>query len=325
MPGYCDQNVNFWTECRQIDSIPGKSLRCRAVETNRLLTGALFIVSAELMFAFMGASIRHVSADLNNAMVVFARNLVGLVLLAGIASIPGHRVLRTRVPHLHVLRGLAGVGAMYCFFYAIAHLTLANAMLLKLTAPLFMPVVALLWLDERFTWHVVAALGVGFGGVALILLPDFSDLGPVGMVALLGGLLAAVAKVTVRRLSATEPAGRTVFYFAAIGTLVSLLPLFWLWQTPTAEQLGWLAAVGGLATAGQLLLTRGMACAPAARLGPFAFFSVVFGAILGWLLWEEVLGWATIAGTLLVLCSAVLVGRGIPGPAALPAGAMQRQ
>jgi drug/metabolite transporter (DMT)-like permease len=53
-----------------------------------------------------------------------------------------------------------------------------------------------------------------------------------------------------------------------------------------------------------------MACAPAARLGPFTFFSVVFGAVLGWLFWDEVLGWATLAGTLLVLTSALLVGRG---------------
>ena len=133
------------------------------------------------------------------------------------------------------------------------------------------------------------------------------------------GLLAAVAKVTVRRLSASEPPTRTVFYFAAIGTTVSLLPLAWLWHTPSPDQLLWLLLLGGFATAGQLLLTRGMACAPAARLGPFAFFSVVFGAVLGWLFWQEVLGWSTVIGTLLVMASAVWVGRGMPR-APLPAG-----
>lgn len=277
----------------------------------RLLSGALYIISAELMFACMGATIRHLSVDLNNGMLVFARNLIGLGLVSLLASVPGWRQLRTRVPHLHLLRGAAGLGAMYCFFYAIAHMPLANAMLLKLTAPLFMPLVALAWLDERFTWHVVAALTVGFLGVAVILVPDFSTLAPVAAIALLGGALAAVAKVTVRRLSATEPASRTVFYFAAIGTTISLFPLTWLWQTPEPDSLLWLLVLGLFATAGQLLLTRGMGCAPAARLGPFTFFSVVFGAVLGWLFWEEVLGWATMIGTLLVLASALLVGRGL--------------
>ena len=291
------------------------------MDQNRLLTGALLIVSAELMFALMGASIRQVSADLNNGMIVFSRNLIGLLLLATLTGRAGVRYLGTEVPHLHLLRATAGLGAMYCFFYAIAHMPLANAMLLKLSAPLFMPLVALFWLKERFTWHLVAALLVGFGGVSIILLPDFEQVAPVAAIALLGGLLAAVAKVTVRRLSASEPAARTVFYFAAIGSAVSLLPLLWLWTTPTPGQLMWLLVLGCFATAGQLLLTRGMACAPAARLGPFAFFSVIFGAVLGWLFWEEVLGWPTIVGSLLVLTSAVIVGRGMPKRTTVPVGA----
>ena len=289
------------------------------MQHNRFLAGALFIVAAELMFALMGASIRQVSDGLNNGMVVFARNFVALTLLLSLTTLhPTYRALRTKVPHLHLLRGLAGLGAMYCFFYAIAHMPLASAMLLKLTAPLFIPLVALFWLGERFTWHVIAALTIGFAGVSLILVPDFSQIAPVAMIALLGGGLAALAKVTVRRLSATEPAARIVFYFAAIGSVASLVPLLWLWQMPTATQLGWLLLLGGLATAGQMLLTRGMACAPAARLGPFAFFSVVFGALLGWLFWEEVLTWPTLFGALLVMSSAILAGRGMPHSSAVP-------
>ena len=259
----------------------------------------------------MGASIRQVSAELNNGMVVFARNLVGLALLSTLTAHSARISLRTWVPHLHLLRGTAGLGAMYCFFYAIAHMPLADAMLLKLSAPLFIPLVALAWLGERFTWHVLAALGIGFTGVTVILLPDYDTVAPVAMIALLGGALAAVAKVTVRRLSATEPASRTVFYFSAIGTAVSVIPLFWLWDLPSHEQVLWLLVLGCFATAGQMLLTRGMAYAPAARLGPFAFFSVVFGAVLGWVFWDEILGWPTLVGSLLVLVSAIVVGRGM--------------
>jgi drug/metabolite transporter (DMT)-like permease len=281
---------------------------------HRLAAGALMIVAAELMFAFMGASIRQISTELSNPMIVFGRNLIGLMLLAGVIGSTAAGSLRTSVPHLHLLRGVAGLGAMYCFFYAIAKMPLADAMLLKLTAPLFMPIVAWFWLDERFTWHVLAALAIGFAGVGLILLPEFGDMAPVAMIALLGGVLAAIAKVTVRRLSASEPTARIVFYFSAIGVAISILPLFWFWQTPTPRQMLWLAVLGLFATAGQMLLTRGMSCAPAARLGPFTFFSVVFAAILGWFFWEEILRWTTVAGTLLILISAILVGRGMHPP-----------
>lgn len=271
--------------------------------------GALLIVAAELMFASMGASIRHVSTTLDNQTLVFARNGIGFLLLLPLVMVRPGLKLRTRVPTLHLLRGLAGLGAMYCFFYAIAKMPLAEAMLLKLSSPLFIPFVALFWLGEAFGRAVVLAVLVGFLGVGVILTPDLSTLGPVAAIALLGGALAAVAKVTVRRLSRTEPPDRTVFYFALIGTVVSSLPVYWSPQTPGPEQLPWLLAIGGFATLGQMLLTRGFSASPAARLGPFAFFSVVFAGLFGWLFWQEALTWSTVLGSILVLIAGVIVGR----------------
>lgn len=93
------------------------------VQHDRPIVGALFIVSAELVFVLMGASIRQVSDELNNGIVVFARNIVGLALLSSVTTLlPGNPGWRTRVPHLHLLRGLSGLGARYCFYYAIAHM-----------------------------------------------------------------------------------------------------------------------------------------------------------------------------------------------------------
>lgn len=288
------------------------------MQTNRLYLGALYIVAAELMFASMGASIRFVSDQLNNPMVVFTRNLLGMLFLLPWLLRGGMDSFKTSVPHLHLLRGLAGVSAMYCFFYAIANMPLANAMLLKLSAPLFMPIIALLWLQERFTWHVVLALAVGFSGVGVILAPDLAAASTVSLIALAGGAFAAVAKVTVRRLSRSEQGPLIVFYFACSGLVISILPLPWFWQTPQASQILWLILLAAFATAGQLLLTRGMACAPAARLGPFTFLSVVFGAALGWFLWDEAITLTTSVGALLILFSAYLTGRG-RSPVAAPA------
>ena len=44
-----------------------------------------------------------------------------------------------------------------------------------------------------------------------------------------------------------------------------------------------------LATVGQLNLTRAYAHAPAARVGPFSYTSVIFSALLAWLIWGEAL------------------------------------
>lgn len=287
-----------------------------------LWTGALFIVAGELMFASMGVAIRFAATGLPNESIVFFRNLLGLLILAPWLLGWGLDRLRTRVPHLHLLRGVAGVSAMYCFFYAITHMPLADAMLLKLTAPLFIPLVALAWLREEVTPHVWLALGIGFAGVIVVLRPG-TDVPPVALIALLGGLFAAIAKVTVRRLARSEPPLRIVFYFALTAALVSAVPMSWAWQTPTPTGFLWLVGVAAFATLGQLCLTRGLALAPAARMGAFGYFAVLFGALYGWVFWSEPLLWWTVAGSVLILLAGLLAGhsgRSRLSPAAARAG-----
>lgn len=281
------------------------------------LRGALLIIAAELMFSSMGAVVRHLSLNLDNAQIVFFRNLFSLVMLLPLMLRRGMFGFKTALPHYHLLRGLAGVGAMYCFFYALSHMPLANAMLLKMTAPLFIPIVALLWLKESLTRLVVGAVVLGFGGVALILMPDFETLGAVGMVALFGGLLAAVAKSSVRMLSATEPTARTVFYFALTGTLISALPLPFYWQPIPSSAFIWLPLLAGFGLVGQLLMTRGYAHGKAGRLGIFSYFSVVFAALFGWWFWQEILTWNTVVGSMIIAAAALLASRESPYPHAM--------
>ena len=282
------------------------------------ILGAAYIVLGELCFASMGVGIRLVSAELDNTMIVFARNIIGLALLSPWLLRRGVGSVATRVPALHLLRAAAGVAAMYCFFYAIAKMPLAEAMLLKLTAPMFIPVIAVLWLGERVTPMLALALGIGFAGVAVILDPSYDTGGlgvsPVALIGLLGGVLAALAKVTVRRLSRSEPPTRIVFYFALIAAGISAVPLAWSWQTPSLPAVVGLLGIAVAATLGQLALTRGLALAPASRMGVFGYSAVVFGAGFGWLLWDEPLRWSTIAGTLLIAAAGLLAARAAHRP-----------
>jgi drug/metabolite transporter (DMT)-like permease len=219
--------------------------------------------------------------------------------------------LRTGVFPLHLLRAVAGLGAMYCFFYAIGHIKLADAMLLKFTVPVFIPVVAYFWLSERFSRRAAIALVLGFTGVVLIMKPA-GDVNWILLVALAGSFFAAVAKTAVRRLSRTEPAARIVFYFAAVGVAVSSVPLIWAWETPQTGQWLLLLSLGPLATIGQLCMTRGYSAAPASEVGLFTFSAVLFGAGYGWLFWGELWDWLSLAGAFLVASAGAIMLRGEP-------------
>jgi drug/metabolite transporter (DMT)-like permease len=264
------------------------------------------MVGAALLFAAMGAAVKAAAGTLPNASVVFFRNAFGLLfLLPWLAGLGAHG-LRTDHPREHLVRGVAGLLAMYCFFYAIAHMRLAEAVLLNYSLPLFMPVVERAWLGEAIPRGLWRALALGFAGIVLILKPGEGLFQTVALVGLLAAAFAAVAQVGVRRLTLTEPTRRIVFYFALVSTAISALPAAARWRTPRAGEWLVLAAAGLTATAGQLLLTRAYAHAAAARVGPFIYASVVFAALFDWGLWGRLPDLYGVGGTLLVVAAGVV-------------------
>ena len=297
------------------------------MHTDHLTRGAALMLAAALLFAATGAIIKHVSQQLPNEMVVFFRSFFGLLALSPFFLRHGPRYYATKRLGPHLVRALAGLTAMYCYFYAIAHLPLAEAVLLNYTAPLFIPLAALLWVGEPFSQKLWWPIGIGFVGIVLILKPGLSMLAPIALIGLAAGMFSALAMAGIRKLTDTEPAIRVVFYFSLASTLVSALPLAWRWQTPAADLWFPLFLIGVLSTVAQVLMTRGYAQAPAAQVGPFLYAIVVFAGIFGWAVWDEVPDRLSLAGTLLVVLAGILAirlgGRKAIPPAELPADTLR--
>lgn len=282
----------------------------RPAPAQRLRRGALHAVMAAAAFSAMGVFIKLAARDLSNEMIVFIRCLVSLAILLPYLTRKGGAGIRTHRLGGHLWRSAFGMGAMYAFFYAIATLPLAEAMLLTYSTPLWLPFLAWYALGEKPPRVVYPAVVLGLIGVALIVKPGLHPVNPfAALIGLASGVLAAAAMVSIRRITDTEPPARIVFYFALLGTALSAVPLLWRWQTPSLDALALTVAAGVLATLGQVQLTRAYASAPAALVGPFTYVAVPISAALAWLLWSETLDGASLAGAAVVIASCVLVGR----------------
>lgn len=275
--------------------------------SDRPLTGGFMVLLSALMFAGVGALVKVASSGIPAEMTVFFRNAVALVFfLPWLLARRTPQTLKTSCLRFHLVRSAAGLGSMYCFFYSVGRLRLADAVLLNYTVPLFIPMIAWFWLREPFGRRTLYAVVLGFIGVALILKPGFDLFQPAGLVGLASGMLAAVAMTAIRRMSGSEPIMRTVFYFTAFGTLVSSLPLAWTWKDPDGQLFWVLCTMGILAIIAQMFLTKGYSMAPAGQVGPFSYSTVVFAALLGWLFWGETPDTLTLVGAVLT-CSAGII------------------
>ncbi|QMU60916.1 MAG: EamA family transporter [Gammaproteobacteria bacterium] len=276
------------------------------MRSNNIILGCLFAMIAELCFVGMGSLVKLLSENLPSQNVLFFRNLFGLLVLSPLIFKLGVKTLKTKKLKWHFLRSLSGVSAMYCFFYALSELPLADAMLLKISAPLFIPIIAFVWLSEYISLRAIMAILIGFLGVVLVLKPT-GAIHIASLAGLMGGALAALAKVTIRRMSDTEPTSRIVFYFGVISLVIATIPMFWFWQNPNSKEWGLLILLGAFGTFGQLFLTKAYTLAPASRIAPFTYSSILFAGIIGWVFWDEIITVLTVSGALLIILAGILI------------------
>jgi drug/metabolite transporter (DMT)-like permease len=280
-----------------------------ASQKTNIPKAAAFILGSGALFALMAATVKGASRELPDAMIVFFRNSMGLLALVPWLALGRSRGLTTRDPLGHVVRGLAGVAAMYCYFYAVARTRLADAVLLNQCSPLFIPLVERVWLGEKIPPRLWLVLSIGFAGLVVILRPGTTLFTPVSLVGLASGVLAALAQVGIRRLTRTEPVTRIVLYFAVVGSVVSAPPAAIAWRNPSPALWGALVLLGVFATAGQLCLTKGYSFGPAGLVGPFVFAGPLFAGLIDWVLWNQPPDATFLAGATLVILSGTLALR----------------
>ena len=268
------------------------------------LRGALWMLLAAAFFSAMTACIRHLAEiGFHPLMTSFYRSVIGLALLLPFVLRRGTAGLRTKRHGLFLFRGMTSAVAQAAFFLAVAILPLADAVSLTFTAPLFGALLAVAFLGEIVDLRRAAVLLAGFIGVLIILRPGFREVDWQFVMPLVAAFGMGLIWVLVKRLAATEPTERIVFYMIAYTVPVSFAMALFVWQTPTLEHLVWLVVTASVANAGQFAMTNSYRAAEATAVFPFDFARLPFTALLAWLAFAEALDLWTWLGALAIFAA----------------------
>jgi S-adenosylmethionine uptake transporter len=251
------------------------------------------MLGAAFLFATMGLCVKLASAYYGAAEIVMYRSLVGMLVIGALLRWRGGS-LRTALPGMHLWRSVTGVAALSLWFFALGGLPLATAMTLNYMSAVWMAVFmiggALLVGGARVDGRLVAAVLVGFAGVALVLRPtiDQQQLWH-GFAGLLSGVLAALAYLQVTALGrAGEPGYRVVFYFSLGGSVVGFaIALAGGLHGHSWRGAALLLAVGLLATTAQLMMTRAYAVGRTLSNAALQYTGIGFAAVYGALWFDE--------------------------------------
>jgi drug/metabolite transporter (DMT)-like permease len=227
------------------------------------------------------------------AVAMIWRGVFGMLAIALLAR--GQGLVPHRLPLLS-LRSILHCGVSAAFYLAWFNgMPLADSYALVAVAPLMMTLLAIPLLGERVGWRRMTSTMVGFLGVMIMLQPG-SDLWrwESGMLLVAAAVL-AVTRIWTRVLAATDTPQAIAFWllFAHVPMGLLMLPVF--------------PPVGGLVPSGDVIVALaflGLANGAAHfLLAPFEYTTLVWGGLLGFLIWSELPSWLTVSGATLVIAA----------------------
>lgn len=275
---------------------------------NRQYTLAiLFVILDSVGFSLMNFFVK-LSGDLPAMQKAFFRNaialIVSIIVLAGTRE--KFRIKRESWPWL-ILRSIFGSLGIFCNFWALSRLTIADASILNKMSPFFAIIMSIFILHELpgvFEWFCVAA---AFAGTLFVVKPTAGLASIPAAIGLAGGFFAGTAYTFVRLLGRKGERGPViVMFFSAFSCLAFLPSLLFHYHAMTAAQVLSLLGAGISASLGQLCVTKAYSLAPAKEISVFDYSQVLFAAICGFLFLGEIpdmfsrIGYVIIIGTALV-------------------------
>jgi drug/metabolite transporter (DMT)-like permease len=260
------------------------------------------------LFSVMDGLVKYLGGRYHPLEVVFFRGWVAyLPIMAVVMARGGPTILRTKRPGGHAVRCVIGVGSTVCFFIALAGMPFADAIAIGFAGPLFLTALSRPLLGEAVGPHRWSAVIVGFLGVLLIIRPGAGVFDPMAAVALFATVCYALSMIAIRRLSVSENDTAMVFYYNSTVTLVAAIAVPFVWTTPTAEDLALLCTVGLLGGVSGFFVTAAYRMAPVAVVAPFEYTAMLWALLIGRSFFGEIAGWATLAGSAVVIASGLYI------------------
>lgn len=268
-----------------------------------------FIVAAAGIgsFSLMDATMKAASIEAGVYSALLLRCACGTALMLPVWALTGPRRPGPDALGIHLLRSAVVSAMALLFFWGLVRIPIAEAIALSFIAPLIALYLAAVLLGEIIRPQAIIASLLGLAGVVIIAVArltegSFDRQSGLGIAAILVSAVLYAWNLILQRQQALLASPPEIALFQNLFVALILLAAApWLLALPSAQ--GWrdivLAAV--LAVVSLMLLSWAYARAEAQALLPVEYTGFAWAALFGWLMFDEQVTWATLAGVVLII------------------------
>ncbi|MCJ7656473.1 MAG: DMT family transporter [Candidatus Atribacteria bacterium] len=279
------------------------------------LKGYSQVAAGAILFGLIGIFVKLIP-DMSVGSIIFYRLLVSIITVAFYFALTGRfndLVLNEKKVHI-LLLGIFQAGTMLGFFISIKYTTVAIAVLLLYTAPIYVALLSPIILKEPITRHGLAALILAIAGVIMVVQPQTisRDGQVIGLAAgLVSGLAYACMILTSRKLR-NHYTGTVQASWALFITMVIFIPYSVVPSGVLFDNLLLLIPFGFIPTIALILYLSGLRHIKAQNASIMGLLEPVSAAIFAYIILSEPISIPTLIGGGLILLGAFLVSREKP-------------
>ena len=271
-------------------------------------SGILLMLAYSLFALIIDSFAKKLVFDVTTNQVVWARFIfhsLALVMFFGPKKF--WQLSKTKNIKLQVIRSLLLIATTFLFFSGIYVIGLATAHSIFFLTPILVTALAIPILGERVGIRRSFGVFAGFIGALIIIRPGFDNFSPESLYFIGAALTAALYQLATRHLSQSDHAYTTLFYTAALGTIIFSLIVWIDWQPIKLIDWSLMIALGFSAALGHFFLIKAFQMAPASALMPFTYSSLIWALIFGYLFFNELPDQQTVLGSVIIIGSGLYI------------------
>lgn len=267
------------------------------------MTAALWMIGAIVSFSAMAIGGRAVAAELDTFELMMYRSFIGIALVVGISAAFGKLgTISMQNMRLHLARNVSHFAGQNLWFAAITMIPLAQVIALEFTSPIWIALLAPIFLSETLTRLRMLVALLGFIGAMIVARPNFSSIEP-GVILAAGAAIGfAGSAIFTKLLTRREEITSIMFWLTVMQAVFGVVcaGIDGDVAVPSTVVLPWVIVVAVTGLAAHFCLTTALSFAPATIVMPFDFARLPVIALIGVWLYAEALEWQVILGACII-------------------------
>ena len=269
----------------------------------------VWMIGAMLSFSLMAVSGRELATSLNTFEIMLYRSIIGflIVLVIGyfaktLSEIKGGRL------GLHLFRNFAHFSGQNLWFLAVASIPFSQLFALEFSTPIWVALLAPLFLGEALTRQRGLAVIMGFAGVLIVARPDVNQFDFAIVAAVACAICFAGSMMATKKLISDQSITCILFWLTLMQLAMGLLATAFVGTItfPEGINITWIVIVGVGGLTAHFCITNALALAPAIIVVPLDFMRLPLISVIGFLAYGEAFDLPILVGAVTIFIAILL-------------------